>query len=74
MPGGVGGLMSELQIMLKSAQMAMALRSLTADHVGKLIKVSGIIISNHIIAPLECALPPCQPLLYSARGHTRATV
>lgn len=35
----------EVQIALKSTQLATPLRLLAADHVGKLIKVSGIIVS-----------------------------
>lgn len=35
----------DVQIALKSTQLATALRSLTAEHVGRLLKVSGIIVS-----------------------------
>ena len=39
----------EVQIALKSTQLATPLRLLAADHVGKLIKVSGIIVSAHAL-------------------------
>lgn len=42
----------DVQIALKSTQLATALRSLTAEHVGRLLKVSGIIVS----APLRALI------------------
>ena len=39
----------DVQIALKSTQLSTALRTLTAEHVGKLLKVSGIVVS----APLR---------------------
>ena len=43
----LGNRSTGVQIALKSTQLATPLRLLAADHVGKLIKVSGIIVSAH---------------------------
>ena len=37
----------DVQIALKSTQLATPLRALTAEHIGKLTKVSGIVVSAH---------------------------
>ena len=42
----LGNLEFDVQIALKSTQLAIPLRLLTAEHVGKLTKVSGIIVSE----------------------------
>lgn len=44
-PATEGNLEFDVQIALKSTQLATPLRLLTAEHVGKLTKVSGIIVS-----------------------------
>jgi len=43
----------DVQIALKSTQIATPLRNLTAEHIGKLIKVSGIIVSMSIGARIQ---------------------
>lgn len=41
----------DMQIILHSPQLPTALRSLTADHVGRLLKISGIIVSASKVKP-----------------------
>jgi len=55
----------DVQIALKSTQLATPLRDLTAEHIGKLVKVSGIIVSQCIGVwlghPTQCCYSQVHP-------------